>query len=194
MSGGSFNYLYCKENIDDLLYHTDDLDNMREALIKYGYEDIAKDTQRLIEYIKSAEVRVTVLAKKLQGVFKAVEYYESSDWGKDTMLKKLEEYRNGQNGMVYNSPAEISISEQTPAQLYRLGSGVNIIVDSCYIPVPIPYDSNELYVDISDNSIRAKIQFCDENKIFGIVMDIDQAEAILKGMEEFIKYFKGGNE
>ena len=93
MSGGSFNYLYCKENIGDLLYHTDDLDDMREALIKYGYEDIAKDTQRLIEYIKSAEVRVTVLAKNLQGVFKAVEYYESGDWGKETMLSKLEEYR-----------------------------------------------------------------------------------------------------
>lgn len=93
MSGGSFNYLYCKENIDDLLYHTDDLDDMREALIKYGYEDIAKDTQRLIEYIKSAEVRVTVLAKNLQGVFKAVEYYESGDWGEETMLSKLEEYR-----------------------------------------------------------------------------------------------------
>lgn len=94
MSGGSFNYLYCKRDLDDLLYHTDDLDNMREALIKYGYEDIAKDTQRLIEYIKSAKIRVETLAGNLEKVFKAVEYYESADWGKETMLKILEEYRN----------------------------------------------------------------------------------------------------
>lgn len=94
MSGGSFNYLYCKRDLDDLLYHTDDLDNMREALIKYGYEDIAKDTQRLIEYIKSAKIRVETLAENMAKVFKAVECYESGDWDKDTMLKTLEEYRN----------------------------------------------------------------------------------------------------
>lgn len=43
MSGGSFNYL-CYREVDDLINSQDDLESMRNALIKYGYEDIAKDT------------------------------------------------------------------------------------------------------------------------------------------------------
>lgn len=92
MSGGSFNYLCCRE-IEDLFYHISDLEDMRESLIKYGYEDIAKDTQRLIEYIKSAECVIGTLKDMLEPVFRAVEWYESADYSKETMIEILEKYR-----------------------------------------------------------------------------------------------------
>lgn len=92
MSGGSFNYLYSKE-IDDLMNNTSDLEEMRDYLISYGYEDIAKDIQRLIEYIKSAECVIGTLKDMLEPVFHAVEWYESGDYGKERMIEVLEKYR-----------------------------------------------------------------------------------------------------
>lgn len=92
MSGGSFNYL-CYREVDDLINSQDDLESMRNALIKYGYEDIAKDTQRLIEYIKSARCTIETLGNMLEPVFHAVEWYESGDYSKETMIKVLEKYR-----------------------------------------------------------------------------------------------------
>ena len=62
MSGGYFDYL-CYKETEDLFNRTKDLEEMREKLISYGYEDIAKDTQRLIEYIKSADC--VIGAKKI---------------------------------------------------------------------------------------------------------------------------------
>lgn len=92
MSGGAFNYL-CYKEIEEIFNHIGDLEDMRESLIKYGYEDIAKDTQRLIEYIKSAECVIGTLKDMLEPVFHAVEWYESADYGKDTMIEVLEKYR-----------------------------------------------------------------------------------------------------
>lgn len=92
MSGGSFNYLYCRD-IDELMNNTSDLEEMRDYLISYGYEDIAKDTQRLIEYIKSAECVIGTLKDMLEPVFHAVEWYESGDYGKEKMIEVLEKYR-----------------------------------------------------------------------------------------------------
>ena len=92
MSGGSFNYL-CYKETEDLFNRISDLEDMRESLIKYGYEDIAKDTQRLIEYIKLAECVISTLKGMLEPVFHAVEWYESADYSKETMIEILEKYR-----------------------------------------------------------------------------------------------------
>lgn len=92
MSGGSFNYL-CYKGTEDLFNQISDLEDMRESLIKYGYEDIAKDTQRLIEYIKSAKCTIDTLKEILEPVFHAVEWYESADYSKETMIEILEKYR-----------------------------------------------------------------------------------------------------
>ena len=92
MSGGSFNCL-CYTETADLFNRISDLENMRESLIKYGYEDIAKDTQRLIEYIKSAKCTIGTLKDMLGPVFHAVEWYESADYEKETMIEILEKYR-----------------------------------------------------------------------------------------------------
>ena len=92
MSGGSFNYL-CYRDTEALFNRISDLEDMRESLIEYGYEDIAKDTQRLIEYIKSAECVIGTLKDMLEPVFHAVEWYESADYSKETMIEILEKYR-----------------------------------------------------------------------------------------------------
>lgn len=92
MGGGSFNYL-CYRDTEALFNRLSDLEDMRESLIQYGYEDIAKDTQRLIEYIKSAECVIGTLKDMLEPVFHAVEWYESADYSKETMIEILEKYR-----------------------------------------------------------------------------------------------------
>ena len=96
VSGGSWNYLYSKE-IDDLMQYSniETLEEMADYLNQNGYEDVAKDTRRLVEYIKSAKIRVETLFEMLSPVFKAVEWYCSADWGKDRVDKAIEEYRNG---------------------------------------------------------------------------------------------------
>lgn len=92
MSGGSFDYLcYCEA--DELHNRITDLESMKQSLICYGYEDVAKDTQRLIEYIKSAQITIGTLRDMLEPVFHAVEWYESGDYGKERMIEELEKYR-----------------------------------------------------------------------------------------------------
>ena len=96
MSGGSFDYL-CYKDVSELMNSSNiaNLESMVQHLQEYGYEDIARDTQRLIEYIQSASIRIEVLSENLNDVFHAVEWHESGDIGRETMISELEKYRNG---------------------------------------------------------------------------------------------------
>lgn len=95
MSGGSYNYLCYKEPEELLCKHnTDYLEEMCELLIKLGYDDVARDMQRLIEYCKTAYNRIDVLREQLKDVMHAIEWYESGDYGLDTLRKSIEKYRN----------------------------------------------------------------------------------------------------
>jgi hypothetical protein len=75
----------------------EELVHMESYLLTYGYEDIARDVRRLIEYVESAENRIGVLQEQLADVFHAVEWYVSADYGWDTLEKHLEAYRKGEN-------------------------------------------------------------------------------------------------
>lgn len=96
LSGGSFGYL-CYKDVPKLMEPSgiSELESMVQHLQAYGYEDIAPDTQRLIEYIQSASIRIEVLSENLNGVFHAVEWHESGDIRRETMIAELEKYRNG---------------------------------------------------------------------------------------------------
>lgn len=96
MSGGSLGYLYNKDP-GDLFeeYNREYLERAEALLLAQGYRDIARDVRRLLEYTYAAENRIGVLFDDLRDVLHAVEWYDSSDYGKDTLRKKLEEYRNG---------------------------------------------------------------------------------------------------
>lgn len=95
MSGGSLGYLYCKTEADEIMRHIDEMERAEAELIERGYIDIARDVRRLIEYCKSAQIRIEVLMSNLKEVFHAIEWYISADYGEDTLIKKLNEYREG---------------------------------------------------------------------------------------------------
>lgn len=96
VSGGSWDYLYSKD-VEQLMQYSniEMLEDMADYLNQNGYEDVAKDTRRLVEYIKSAKIRIETLHEMLSPVFKAVEWYESGDSGKDNIVKAIEKYRSG---------------------------------------------------------------------------------------------------
>lgn len=95
MSGGSWNYL-CYKDIDELMNgsSTELLQDMADRLNSAGFEDVAKDTQRLVEYIKSASIRIETLFEALSPVFKAIEWFDSGDWGEETLNNEILKYRN----------------------------------------------------------------------------------------------------
>lgn len=94
MSGGSYDYLYCKD-AEELFSKAVDIDDMAETLEKLNYLDVARDMRRLSEYIKSAYNRVDVLATQLRPIMKAVEWYESCDTSAEDLGKEVEKYRKG---------------------------------------------------------------------------------------------------
>lgn len=94
MSGGSHNYL-CYANMPEIVSRTADMAEVEQELIELGYTDIAKDVRRLIEYCKSAQIRIGVLFEQLEDVFHDVEWYCSADIEKETLIERLEKYRIG---------------------------------------------------------------------------------------------------
>lgn len=111
MSGGSWDYLYSKD-IDELMNgsSTELLQDMADRLNSAGFEDVAKDTQRLVEYIKSASIRIETLFKVLSPVFKAVEWFDSGDWGEETLNNEVLKYRKS-NIDNYNKAVDDCIEE-----------------------------------------------------------------------------------
>lgn len=59
--------------------------------------DVAKDVRRLIEYVLSAKNRIEVMWENLREVFKAIEWYQSADSGKDRVDRAIAAYR-GEKG------------------------------------------------------------------------------------------------
>ena len=94
MSGGSYDYLYCKDT-EELFSKAVDIDDMAETLEKLNYLDVARDMRRLAEYIKTARNRVEVLSEQLKPIMKAVEWYEDCDISAEGLGKEVEKYRRG---------------------------------------------------------------------------------------------------
>lgn len=94
MSGGSYNYLYCKDS-DALLNEERELTSMAERLAELGYaEDAARETEELLLIIRQAKIRIDVRARRLSGVWHAVEWWDSADSGEDGVKHALDAYRN----------------------------------------------------------------------------------------------------
>lgn len=94
MSGGSFNYL-CHKEMNELMMFKEELSRMEHTLRAYGYADIAEDVRMLMEYVKqkdAVEKAEKEILDAFSSVFHAVEWYESGDSGRNTMIKVLEEY------------------------------------------------------------------------------------------------------
>lgn len=93
MSGGSFDYLYCKDTEEFFsLDSINSLIDMAVILKKEGYEDVSKDVFRLVGYIKSARTEVDILRKQLKDVIHSVEWFDCGDFGPDTLKEHIEMY------------------------------------------------------------------------------------------------------
>lgn len=89
---------------------TELLQDMVDRLNSAGFKDVAKDTQRLVEYIKSASIRIETLFETLSPVFKAVEWFDSGDWGEETLNNEILKYRNARLDS-YNKAVDDCIEE-----------------------------------------------------------------------------------
>lgn len=95
MSGGSYDYLYLKDEAE-LMNHLGDLSDMADVLSRLGYEPEAQDMLRLYEYIKSARIRIGVLQEQLKNIMHDVEWYQSCDIGEETLRETIMKYRRGE--------------------------------------------------------------------------------------------------
>lgn len=92
MSGGSFDYLYCKD-LDELLTHEKDIQKMADALAEIGEPNAtaaAIETQRLLTNIRIFKTRINAGLQMLQPVWKAMEWWKSGDHGKPEFDEALE--------------------------------------------------------------------------------------------------------
>lgn len=95
MSGGSYNYVSCKET-DELLsgHYNEDLEEMAKALWKLGYaDDAAIETDSLIRTIQQCYDRIESCKNRLSNVWHALEWWESGDSSETELIKSLFEYR-----------------------------------------------------------------------------------------------------
>jgi hypothetical protein len=98
LSGGSFNYLYCKDGYDLLETSTEeDLCSMANTIESYDVdgEEALKHIRLMLN--KMTEIRsmiddLTDLSVKAEGVFKAVEWFESSDTSAESAIKAIREF------------------------------------------------------------------------------------------------------
>lgn len=75
MSGGSYNYLYCKDP-DQIIDEPVEIRRMSNRLAGLGYAvDAAKETEELILIIRQFKNRVGARIGRLSPVWKAIEYW-----------------------------------------------------------------------------------------------------------------------
>ncbi|WP_329311676.1 hypothetical protein [Streptomyces sp. NBC_01262] len=104
MSGGSFNYLCHTWDLDGLIDKRGDLEEMSAVLAGLGYaHDAARETEELLVMLRQWEVRATVRVERLREVWKAVEWWKSSDYGEDQVHEALAEYR-GESASAASTP------------------------------------------------------------------------------------------
>lgn len=92
MSGGSFEYLYTAW-VDEYLNRQRELEAMAQWLAEHGYEDAAKETYDLLHDVRAASVRWQSHLKRLEGVWKAVEWTVSGDSRMDAVDEAIAKYR-----------------------------------------------------------------------------------------------------
>lgn len=95
MSGGSYNYLYA--HAGGLEAQQGDIEAMRDRLQGLEKQGVpgaaraARETRMVLNHLKLAEEH----AQKLSGVWHAVEWRDSSDYGDDQVHEALREYEEG---------------------------------------------------------------------------------------------------
>ncbi|SKM81958.1 Uncharacterised protein [Mycobacteroides abscessus subsp. massiliense] len=105
MSGGSFDYLYCKD-LDDVLGAMGSLHEMADTLdASFPGSRAARDTRALVDRFNQlhADWEAAPL-KDLRSVWHAVEWWKSCDWSRDRAQKAVDEYRSTWQGLIHWVP------------------------------------------------------------------------------------------
>ena len=92
MSGGSYNYL-CYKDSDNISEAREEVKQMSERLIEFGYEDVAKETQEVLSIIDSYEQKLDEKIEQLSEIWRSVEWLDSGDSGEDYIKKSVNYYR-----------------------------------------------------------------------------------------------------
>lgn len=97
MSGGEYEYLYIQD-AHTLMLKTHIIQAMADRLAELGYaSDAARETQELLLTVRQYENRIDVMQARLAGVWKAVEWCDSGDWGEDEIKRALGKYRGDEH-------------------------------------------------------------------------------------------------
>lgn len=98
MSGGSFDYLASQYSLTELLERTDHIDTMGQTLRNAGHEQAAAATESILADIKAFEESILARVEELRGVWKAVEWHASADWGPEAVTEEVEAFNEKQAG------------------------------------------------------------------------------------------------
>lgn len=110
MSGGSFNYLYRAQDLEDLSNHLYELDEMACALAELGYApDAAQETADLLARIRSANAHAQASTGRLSEVWKAVEWARGGDWPQSAVGEALATYRGKGRTLYELTPEEAKL-------------------------------------------------------------------------------------
>ncbi|MFE9777712.1 hypothetical protein ACFYPA_06095 [Streptomyces sp. NPDC005775] len=94
MSGGSYNYLYTAQDLEDLQARRHDLEEMAQRLAGLGYaQDAARETEELLLLFRQWETRAAVRTRRLSDVWQAVEWWDSNDSSESSIHEALAKYR-----------------------------------------------------------------------------------------------------
>ena len=98
MSGGSYNYMSIDavDGSKPLGEFRDELAEMARSLAAQGYADEALKTLLALQHIEQADT----IARELKGIWKAVEWTESGDWGPERIREAVCAYRRAKSGLV----------------------------------------------------------------------------------------------
>jgi len=99
VSGGNYDYLCWADELDRLLEKQHHLADMAERLAGLGYaDDAAQETTDLLLTLRQWRIRAQAHVKRLEGVWKAVEWWDSADWDEDAVREALAKYRGDSEG------------------------------------------------------------------------------------------------
>lgn len=95
MSGGSYNYLFTAQDLEDLHNRRHDLEEMANRLAGLGYaQDAARETEELLVLFRQWETRAAVRMHRLEDVWHAVEWWDSNDSSEQRVHEALAKYRD----------------------------------------------------------------------------------------------------
>ena len=81
MSGGSFNYLHIRD-VQELFDNEGNLQEMADKLASLGYaDDAARETLEVLLTLRQFKIRIGTRARRLSGIWQAVEWWDSGDGG-----------------------------------------------------------------------------------------------------------------